>query len=121
MSKLLSIAFLGLSLVGASAQAGEYAAVTLQNPTYNTLSYQVRLDGDLWETVYLPPGCEMTHFWIPDGRGLTVRFDWICGDGIVTDRYYTLIPNYTYWPEVGGRLYVFRYSYDGRFLDLHAR
>lgn len=127
MLKLKSLALAGLVLLGLAlqtnaAQATDYGAVTIRNPTSNTLHYQIKCGEGDWKSVSLEPYTNM-HHWYPldeDDRhpSLHIRFDCIGGDGQYTEQSCHLRTYKTCSPRTGGKPYTFKYT--GRYhLDLY--
>lgn len=112
-----------LALHANAAQATEYGAVTIRNPTSNTIHYQIKWGDGEWRRVCLEPYTNM-HHWIELDEYdrhpcLHVRFDYIGGDGDYTEKCYHLNTYKTCYPRSGGKVYTFKYH--GRYhIDLHA-
>jgi len=114
----------GLSLaVQQEAQARDlFKSFVIRNPSNADVNYQVKWGDGEWKSYRVEPGETRWHYVELDGDGpapgAQVRFDWICGDGEVTYRLYTVQTEITDVPRYGKR-HVFRHSDNGRFLDLH--
>jgi hypothetical protein len=114
----------GLSVAAQKeVEAKVYGSFVLRNPSSVTIHYQIKWGDGEWKSCSLPPNHIEWHAFPLDEDGYTprpkIRFDWIGGDGSVTNRYYDLQTRATSTPRYGKR-YVFRYSGAGRFLDLHS-
>jgi hypothetical protein len=118
----LAIGLIGASAGTAQAQDVEYGAITIKNPTPNTLNYQFKWGADSqWTSFSVPPGYNRTHY-IPLDANRTapkpyVRFDNAAGTTIeyFLEFYATFNPG-----TFTGKPYVFRYSSDGVYLNLYS-
>jgi hypothetical protein len=103
-----------------TAQAGEYAAFVVHNPTDQVIHYQVKWGDGSWKPFTLRAGEEAYHAYPWDEDGYApfpyIRFDWIAGDGEVTYRTYR-VGVYDVNNRWSGKKYTLRYS--GRYLDLY--
>lgn len=113
-----------LTAMGEStARAGDWAMITIRNPTDSVLNYQFRWGDGLWDDVTILPGKYVNHYIELDLYGFApipyIRFDCIGGDSEFTEAYYELdFYEADYTGEFAGKRYTFRYS--GRYvLDLY--
>jgi hypothetical protein len=116
----------GLFAAGQEAKAaGCYGAFIIENPTSNTIHYQIKWGNGEWTTYSVGPGRDYAHWYPLDENDEVptpqIRFDYICGDDDVTFKVYKVDVYATDYPTVGGKRYYFRYSPSGRYLDLYAR
>lgn len=120
-----AVVFCGmLTAMGEStAQAGDWAMITIRNPTDNVLNYQFRWGNGDWDNVAIGPGKYVNHYIELDAYGLApipfVRFDCIGGDDDFTEAVYELdFYESDYTGEFAGKRYTFQYT--GRMLlDLY--
>lgn len=106
-----------------SAQAGDWAMITIRNPNDVTLNYQFRWGDTGWDDVAIGPGKYVNHYIELDEFGFApipyVRFDCIGGDDDFTAAEYELdFFESDYTGEFAGKRYTFEYT--GRMLlDLY--
>lgn len=113
-----------LTAMGQStAQAGDWAMITIRNPTTETIHYQFRWGETAWDDVAIAPGTYVNHYIELDDYGFApipfVRFDCIGGDDAITEAQYELdFFESDYTGEFAGKRYTFEYT--GRMiLDLY--
>jgi hypothetical protein len=123
LKSLLVLAALTLGMVASAstAQATEYGAIKIENPTNDDVHYQFKWGNGAWKSYTLHPGQAMLHYHPLDSQRCTpvpeVRFDYILNDGVVTYKTYRL-DTYAAFDVEDGKPYAF--SSDGIFLDLYA-
>jgi hypothetical protein len=85
---------LGLTATASQVQANYYGAFKIDNPTSNTIHYQVKWGNGEWKEYTLLPNQAMNHWCQVDERGQTptpeIRFDYILNDGLTTLKTYRL-------------------------------
>ncbi len=105
-------------------RAETFESFVLRNPNKVTPHYQIKWGDDDWKSFSVSPKHLRWHAFPLDEQGVTpppqIRFDWIGGDGQVTERYRDLKTCPTSVPR-NGKQYVFRYSRNGRHVDLYAQ
>ncbi len=127
LHSIVLVVGLASGLVATAQQAkaaGCYGAFVIENPTPNTIHYQVKWGDGEWKSYSVLPGYTYRHWMLLDENGCVptpqIRFDYICGDDDVTFKTYKLDVYATDYPE-DGKPYYFRYSGSGRYLDLLSR
>jgi hypothetical protein len=130
VKSLLVATGLTLSLLagGAKAEAANhYAAVDIRNPSNVTVYYSFRWgESSEWQSSWVGPNQVRTHFYAydyPDQNASPtpqIRFHYNPGQTIPDYKVYDL-QAYAVPVQVAGigKVYRFRYSWDGRFLDLY--
>lgn len=113
-----------LTALGEStAHAGDWAMITIRNPTDNVLNYQFQWGNGGWDEVAIGPGKYVNHYIELDEFGLApipfVRFDCVGGDEEFTEAIYELdFYESDFTGEFAGKQYTFQYT--GRLLlDLY--
>jgi hypothetical protein len=126
--KALASVALGLCILNTTAFAGpnvrtyyEYGSFVLNNPTSETLHYQIKWGDQAWENFDVGPGEWHAHY-VDLGADQKipvplVRFDCVTHDDRVTFLEYEL-DAYGVDDAADGKDYSFGYTDDGRFLDL---
>lgn len=123
---LMALSFCVLSAgVAADAKAEQYGCFILENPTNQTLHYQIKWgENSPWESRSIPPKTDRAHYIPLDSNGQApvpyIRFDYIAGDGRTTPKTY-MLEFYGVYDIWDGLRYVFRYSPSGKFLDLYEK
>jgi hypothetical protein len=131
----LAIAVMSLAPIATLAQQ-PMGAFSIDNNTGVTLYYQVRWGDGPWVDWTLMNGWINRHWHPLDSRGEAptpqVRYDVIGGDGGFTEQIYDM-EFYSVWNTSSGGLvnvrwdvtppkaYYFRFSPDGRFIQLYRR
>lgn len=110
------------STLCSTANAADYGAYVLHNPTSTALHYEVKWGDGEWKSYCVYPGYVKWHYHELDCDGAApepqVRFDCIGGDGKVTYQTYAVDMTATDCPSDGKR-YTFKFSRCGTYLDLY--
>lgn len=109
----------------AKGQEFGYAAITIKNPTSNMLVYRIKWGADSeWQNKSLPAGHSLTHYFPLDCDARApipfIEFDWIGGNGEYDAKSYRLDFYARSYRGPHGKVYTFRYSGCGRYLDLNS-
>jgi hypothetical protein len=112
-----ALGFGALSLPKLNAQT-HIAQFTVENPTGNTIQYQVKWGNEVWKSYAVQPHSNMRQWCPTNGRGEVggpqLRFDYVCGDTNTTNKTFNI--DFGWSPERFH--YEFQYSADGKYLQL---
>ncbi|QDT71725.1 hypothetical protein [Lacipirellula limnantheis] len=108
--------------LGSTAEAADYGAYVVCNPTSTALHYQVKWGDGEWKSYCVYPGYVKSHYHELDCEGAApkprVRFDYVGGDEQVTYQTYAVDMTATDCPSNGKR-YTFKFSRCGTYLELY--